>query len=56
VVTGTSRDIVRFATFLSDIVHSLLRRSLVAYVERLVVKTDIAAHQTREQDVASLVV
>lgn len=56
VVTGSSWNVVRLATLLRDIVHSLLCGSFVADVEGLVVKTDVAAHQTGEQDVAGLVV
>ena len=44
VVTGSSRNVVRLATLLRDIVHGLLCGGLVADVERLVVKTDVAAH------------
>lgn len=56
VVTRSGRNVIRFATLLSNIVHSLLCRSLVADVEWLIVKSDIAAHQAGQQNVAGLVV
>ena len=55
-VRSSGRNIVRLATFLSNIVYGLFGRGLVANVEGLVVEPDVAAHEVREQDVAGFVV
>ena len=56
VVRRSGGNVVRLAAFLGDVVHGLFSSRLVADMEGLVVKSDVAAHQTGQQDVAGLVV